>query len=298
MAMPDSESVSRSLKTPIFLVHPPFKTLAKAVDTALKGTTVKTITIIGTLNSTSEGTREFYITNNGTAEILITGKSDSEKGYLMNYSGYGGGIKISGKSQVRFENVVISGGYQGGGGGGMNISEAAVTLGKGVEIRRNRASNNGWGGGVRLNSGTLTMLEGAEISENIVSIYASGNYDAYSRGGGVYVAGGTFIMSGGTISGNTGSNGGGVYGSVIMSGGSISGNTTNGNGGGVYGSVIMSGGSISGNTANGNGGGVSGSVIMSGLMFIHKSKSAKKLSKSDFVFDGICCFFGIHRQQF
>ena len=89
----------------------------------------------------------------------------------------------------------------------------------------------------------------------------------YSGGGGVYVYGGTFTMSGGTISGNTGGNGGGgVYvssGTFTMNGGEISGNTarmdvappisgnTAGEGGGVYvygGTFIPNGGTVSGNT--------------------------------------------------
>ncbi|MDR0706991.1 MAG: hypothetical protein LBF60_03815, partial [Treponema sp.] len=55
---------------------------------------------------------------------------------------------------------------------------------------------------------------------------------------GVYVDGGSFTMSGGTISGNTESiGGGGVYvfsGSFTMSGGTISGDTASAFGGGVY----------------------------------------------------------------
>jgi hypothetical protein len=57
-------------------------------------------------------------------------------------------------------------------------------------------------------------------------------------GGGVYFAGGTFNMSGGTISGNTAYYGGGVYfagggGTFAMNGGTISSNTAY-YGGGVY----------------------------------------------------------------
>jgi hypothetical protein len=89
-------------------------------------------------------------------------------------------------------------------------------------------------------------------------------------GGGVNVAG-TFIMSGGEISGNTASitgtddaYGGGVYigqrATFAMSGGKISGNSangwSNGYGGGVYvdssATFTMSGGEISGNTAGGS----------------------------------------------
>jgi hypothetical protein len=119
--------------------------------------------------------------------------------------------------------------------------------------------------------GVFTMNEGAVLQSN--------------KGGGVYVSGGTFIMSGGTISGNTAENGGGVYvasGTFTMSGNAaISGNNANaanGNsvsGGGVYlinSTFTMLGGKISGNAAGhggygGYGGGVcadSGKFIMLG----------------------------------
>jgi uncharacterized repeat protein (TIGR02543 family) len=117
--------------------------------------------------------------------------------------------------------------------------------------------------------GTFVMNTGSKISDNTFGSYGSG----------VCVNGGTFTMSGGTISGNTVSSwygGGGVCvynnGIFSMSDGSISGNTvvTNGgDGGGVYvsgGTFSMSGGIISGNAAA-SGGGVSirsGTFTMSG----------------------------------
>ena len=97
----------------------------------------------------------------------------------------------------------------------------------------------------------------------------SGLYDgqAYSRGGGVYVAeNASFTLTGGSISGNSVEHGegGGVYisegGTFTMSGGSISDNTCEtGYGGGVYlnnAAFTMSGGSISGNACTHAGGGV------------------------------------------
>ncbi|MDR2194567.1 MAG: hypothetical protein LBP19_08935 [Treponema sp.] len=126
---------------------------------------------------------------------------------------------------------------------------------------------------VRLEGGGLIMKAGAALRG--------------SAGGGVYVnSGGSFTMSGGTISGNMiiddsddsgrGGDGGGVNvssGSFTMSGGTISDNSANGdrwdsNGGGVYvssGNFSMSGGTISGNSARSDGGGVNvSSFTMSG----------------------------------
>jgi hypothetical protein len=125
---------------------------------------------------------------------------------------------------------------------------------------RGHASNNGFF--VYVGEGTFIM-SGGEISGNTAS----------NDSGGVLVANsGTFTMSGGTISGNTAPNyGGGVYvsgGTFTMSGGTISGNTAS-LGGGVFvsgGTFTMSGGTISGNTAT-SGGGVfvsSGTFTMSG----------------------------------
>lgn len=82
------------------------------------------------------------------------------------------------------------------------------------------------------------------------------------RGGGVYVAEGTFIMTGGAIKDCTASRGGGVYvanGTFTLSNdGEISGNTSRVDGGGVFvdkaGSLTISGGAISGNTASCGGG--------------------------------------------
>lgn len=87
-----------------------------------------------------------------------------------------------------------------------------------------------------------------------------------TNGGGVFISlGGTFIMNGGNIVGNTADNGGGVSnsGTFTMSGGTITGNTAQ-NGGGIYASSItgsesvntLVGGNITGNTATENGGGV------------------------------------------
>ena len=106
---------------------------------------------------------------------------------------------------------------------------------------------------VKVNSGgRLEMKGNAIITGNSIAIYSTG-------GGGVYVDGGTFDMSGGTISGNAVANeGGGVYvgnsGIFDMSGGTISDNTAGFSGGGVFfagSSLTMSGSAvISSNAVN------------------------------------------------
>jgi hypothetical protein len=116
---------------------------------------------------------------------------------------------------------------------------------------------------------SLVHIDGGSLIMNGGTI--SGNTTEGGNGGGVSVFTGTFTMNGGTISGNTirdcERGGGGVYtdSTFIMNGAAISGNTADG-GGGVYvsGTFTMSGGTISGNT--GSGGGVyvdSGTFTMS-----------------------------------
>ena len=92
------------------------------------------------------------------------------------------------------------------------------------------------------NSNGVTVFDGTFIMEG-GSI--TGNNVGVSGGGGVWLLSGEFNMRGGSITGNTATasshagtgNGGGVYvggGTFNMSGGSITGNTTTGNGGGVF----------------------------------------------------------------
>ena len=105
-------------------------------------------------------------------------------------------------------------------------------------------------------------MTGGEISGNRPPISSSTMVSGYN-GGGVYMKGGMFEMSGGSIANNNaGYNGGGVYmqgGTFTMSGGSVTNNYAPQNGGGVYmdgGTFTISSGEISGNIARYSGGGV------------------------------------------
>jgi TolB-like protein len=108
--------------------------------------------------------------------------------------------------------------------------------------------------------GTFKMRTGSAIIGNNIK-----NSDVNSRHSGGVLVGGTFEMSGGAISGNTGwKRGGGVtlvsrdYAHFIMIDGIISNNNAL-DGGGVYvseGKFTMRGGTITGNTADVKGGGV------------------------------------------
>jgi len=125
-------------------------------------------------------------------------------------------------------------------------------------------------------NGTLVMNAGSTIMGNTIS--------SEYEGSGVYLYGGSFTMNGGTITGNTGIKGGGVYissGSTFtMTGGTISGNIAN-NGAGVFidfGTFTMRGGTISGNIAHEYGAGVSSNYHSPGHMI--------EFSKSDGIITG------------
>ena len=140
----------------------------------------------------------------------------------------------------------------------------------GGSITRNNTINGYSGGGVYVNSGTFNMY-GGSITGNSTTT----DYNATSKGGGVYVNGSSaaFNMSGSaSITNNAAFYGGGVYveqnGTFNMAGGSITNNVTsesygvNGpypSGGGVHvenGTFKMSAGTITNNTSAKNGGGV------------------------------------------
>lgn len=125
----------------------------------------------------------------------------------------------------------------------------------------------------------IITLDGNRVAQSIISM-SSGTVTLASNGiisnaasTGVSVNGGTFKMTGGSITGNIGSSGGGVnlYSAIFnMTGGSISGNTVTGFGGAVSmssGTFSMTGGSIDNNSSDNRGGGVSvsgGSFNLSG----------------------------------
>ncbi len=168
-------------------------------------------------------------------------------------------------------------------GGGVHIGNNGIFTMKGGKIRSENYSQ--FGGGVYVNSGGTFEMDGEEIS---------GNSAVY--GGGVFInTNGNFIMTSGSIAQNTVSlegGGGGVYingGSFEMSGGIIGttegdvndsdykGNTA-GNGGGVHignnGTFTMTGGAISGNEAAGSGGGKGGGVFVDGGIFTMEGVSS------------------------
>jgi hypothetical protein len=113
----------------------------------------------------------------------------------------------------------------------------------------------GVGGGIE-NTGTLILDGNVTIRDNT----------AQWNGGGIYNDGGKVTLNGGTISGNTADEGGGIHnddwydGVVELKGGTVTGNSAHSYGGGIYNYsgwlTIDAGSAITHNTAGKEGGGV------------------------------------------
>jgi hypothetical protein len=211
----------------------PFKTLERAVRAA-SGTSVKTITVIGTLDGQTE------IKDSGADQILITGKagaSDSEKAVLTISAERTNTIKIAGNSNIRLECLTVTGPvntlsfiYADGNDTKLTLGRDAVILGNGYNAEYYRPN---YGGGILVINGTLTMLDNAMVTNCFAS-----------AGGGVAVAyNATLIMQDNAVISNN------IAGSDHFD---------NGGGGGIYslqGKIILrDNAKVTGNTANHAGG--------------------------------------------
>ena len=183
--------------------------------------------------------------------------------------GYGGGIYVSGntlniepddgKINITGNMALDNEGHQTGRGGGMyleNLANGTLTLDQ-VIISNNTAED--CGGGVFV-SCDVNLEDGASITGNGEGLVNATSY-ANMNGGGVYLAGGTFNLNGGEISGNNDVyNGAGVYvagGTFNLNSGKINGNEAQGYGGGVCvagGTFNLNVGEISNNVASFGGG--------------------------------------------
>jgi uncharacterized repeat protein (TIGR02543 family) len=193
-----------------------------------------------TLQGRSDNTLSLVWVDSGGTLVL----KDRAKITSNTTSAYGGGVAVAGGGTFTMSGGEISDNTSGAGGG---VYVSGTFTMSGGTISDNIAY---YGGGIYFVDGMFTMSEGT-ISDNI----------AYYGGGGVDVSNKTFTMSGGTINGNTVSDGGGggvdIYsGTLMMSGGTISGNTASKWGGGVYvynGTFTkQSGGTIYGSNASGS----------------------------------------------
>lgn len=172
--------------------------------------------------------------------ITITGLGASGSSDALQGNGSSRSVvTLATKAPVTIKNLSVTGG-RGSSGAGVNIaaSGARLVLASGAKVVGNTAATSG--GGVSVCAGAeLEIQNGAEISANVCN-----------QGGGLYIfasndavpKGGTVVMTGGTIKGNTGGDGaGGVenHGTFKMSGGTIENNKAN-----YVGAVLVEAGSV------------------------------------------------------
>jgi hypothetical protein len=158
-----------------------------------------------------------YISSNASNDasyFIVLGADEAVTPKTLNYSASSVHITLAGEG-----SRIIS---LNGNGSLFTIQAVHLTLDNNITLKGNSSNTASL---VRIVSGTLNIKSGAKISDNITS----------GDGGGVYVVGGSLLMEGGEINGNTASNGGGVYidgGHFDMKAGEIKGNTAS-RGGGV-----------------------------------------------------------------
>jgi hypothetical protein len=143
----------------------------------------------------------------------------------------------------------------------MSIGNGQTVIAKDLTLK-GRDSNSG--SVVTVAKGGIFCMKGkAAVTGNKADRWDGRGVPMVIRGGGVYVNGGSFVMKGGTVSGNTSASdhayegeGGGVFvidkGTFTMEGGTISGNAATYGGGGVYnqyGGFAKTGGTIYGDDA-------------------------------------------------
>jgi len=192
-----------------------FQTLGKAVDTA-KRSRIKRITVIGALMESSEQRTSFsrdpesvfFIKDSGRAEITIRGISRA------GLNGAGSNkrvIKITGRSNIRFEYITLSNGLLNasnrGNGGGLYISDnAVITFGSGAVVTENSAVQ---GGGVFVLGSESAQARLILAGGRIINNRAEGSIG--EAGAGVYMHYGSCRILAGEIAGNVAvdDNGGG-----------------------------------------------------------------------------------------
>lgn len=180
-----------------------FKSLFKALTEAGAAET-KTITVLGTLDIASERSsnneRVFIIQGTGKEQITIKGGDEENRALLSGANSGRRVIIVKGLSNIRFENIDISGGFTQSEGGGIALTGGAeLTLGEGARVFGNRSGAAG--GGIAALSGGRLYIRGGEIS---------GNSTAGIGGGAAIGRDSLCVMEGGLIRDNSAEGGGGA----------------------------------------------------------------------------------------
>jgi hypothetical protein len=247
-----------------------FRSLFKALALASR-TSAKTIVVLGPLDVSSEQSsnneRVFLVQGTGKEQITVRGQA-SPSGEPAVLSGAGSGrrvILIKGVSNIRFEDIEISGGdcrYDNGGGGMCIGGGAAVTLGPGAVVSGNHSVS--LGGGITVAPGGKLEIWGGSVVEN----------SAGGVGGGIAAVGTgeALVMDGGEIRGNRSDGGGGIAlyegRGFLFKSGLVANNEAGIIGGGFVlnngASLVMDGGAVTGNVSAGSGGGL---ALLGGAVF-------------------------------
>lgn len=256
----------------------PLKTLKAAYAKALADSN-KRIAVLTNLSGADAD--ELDASSAKVDEIVIEGRHYGLK-IERSQSSNKSVINIKGGAQIVFKNIFINGKMSNSavfhaaldiGGTGTKVTLVDGTKITGRKLGTNEYSAETQGSGVRVHTkAQLVMKEGSSIVDC--------DYVESGCGAVMVQSGATFEMNGGSISNNTGVDGGGVYvysestateediSNFVMNGGVISENVSK-NGGGVYllySTFTMNAGSeIHDNESGGNGGGV---CIWDGGMFM------------------------------
>ena len=177
----------------------PADTLAELKSQLSKGGT-RTIPVTGTIEVTETLVipAEAKITITGGGTLKRAASFTSGKMFRLNSSF---GAYERNKASLTLENITVD-------GGGVKASDSAFSLGsnafltlKAGAVIQNHVCTSPYEGTVYVAGGVLTMEAGSVIRDNATA----------GNGGGVNCGAGSFIMHGGTITGNTAAKGGGVY---------------------------------------------------------------------------------------
>lgn len=218
-----------------------------------KGVLKMTNCIIDNCDTTANG-GGIYVESGGS---LTLGNTTIQNCSAAN----GGAIYVAGAATLNFTNVSI---YKNSAtnGGGIYFASGSNTINQ-VSISATTddpGEKYGFGWGVA----TYTVNAISAATSNIgTSSSSNENKNTATKGGGIYVAGGTFnYKSGINTNNNSATNGAGVYvngGTLNMSGGNIGYNNASNYGGGVFitnGTFTATAGSIYNNKATNDGGGL------------------------------------------
>ena len=167
------------------------------LKTELKKGGTRTITVTGTIEVTE------MLMIPAKANITITGGGTLKRAasFTNNSMFYARGYSSKSKAGLTLENITVDGGKVEASDSAFEIGgDSFLTLKNGAVIQ-NHVCTSAYEGTVYVAGGVLTMEAGSVIRNNTTA----------GNGGGVNCGAGSFIMHGGTITGNTAAKGGGVY---------------------------------------------------------------------------------------